>query len=1346
MERIKGLSIDLDLNTVKVQRGLTGLKSAVKGMDREMAANMSTFDRSEKSVAKYETQLTGLNKKIEYQTKVVQESEAKYKDMVKTHGEGSKKAMNAAADFNKQAASLNNLKSYTEGVTKEFQTFQKQQAIANSNWTKMGNAFSSAGKGLVSFGSTMGSVGKQLTSAITLPATAAAAALGGIAVAKGWNRLVGIDTAKAKLEALGHSAENVENIMGSALDAVRGTSFGLDEAATTAANAVAAGVKEGEDLTKYLSTTGDAAAIAGSSLSEMGSIFNKVQTSGKAYTGELQMLSDRGLPIYQWLAKEAGVTAEKVSEMASAGEISTDLFLKAVENNIGGAAKVMGEKSFTAGIANMWASVGRLGASFLDAGGEGGGFFSTMKPLIGEMTENLDGLAGYAQTMGEKFGEAFANVVDKVKTGVTWFKNLDTEKKKLVGTLAGLTLAAGPVLMVFGKMATSFGLLFTAISPVFSFIATHGGLLNILRIGFAALTGPIGLTVAAITALTTGFVIAYNKSDTFRNIVDKVKDAFVNAYNKVKEFLTTNPKLLSFVDSVKSGFETVKTKVMDAIGVAMGFVQDKIADVKKFWDAEGSGLLQAFQNIFNGISAVVTPIIDGLVSAFKWAFPYMKTIFSGAFSLVLSIAKSIWGNIQGVIDGGLKIIMGLAQVFSGLFTGNFSKMWEGVKTLFSGAVQFVWNFVQLTFFGKLLGGVKVFIKSFAGFISSMWTGIKNTFSTVVKWVVDFVKNRFTSMQTTLSNITTGISNFFSSSWNWIWNGIIMPVVRSIVDFVRGRFSTMRDTVRNILTTIRDTAKNMFDKVKSNIINPVRDAVSNIRTKFTEMKDKVTGIFTDVKNNVSGYVTDMVDTVKEMPQKMSDGLKSTAGKVGDGLKAVANKMTEQLGKGVNGVIGGVNWVLEKVGVSTTIKEWAVPQYAHGTDGHKGGLAVVGDGKGSNAGQELIETPNGRRYLSPANDTLVDLPKGTHVWSATETREMMDTPHYAWGTIKNFGKSAWGATKNVGSKIKDSALDVWDYISNPGKLFNKALDMLGVKAPSMGGSLKELGVGAYNKAKSSLKDFVINKVNGFFEGGEGGAGQKGKGWGSPFYLSSRFNPARRHPITGRVQPHNGDDWAAPMGTPFFAQAAGKVSYSGWGNGYGNLIKIQSGAYERRYAHNQRNLVKAGQTVKAGQRIGLTGSTGDSTGPHVHYEVRRNGIAINPRGLATGGLVNKRGFYELADGGYPEFVIPTDPARRTDAQKLLAIAGKQIQSGAKRPNQLPNPSSNNSSQSNNSQLEKLLAATLEQNELLKDNNKKLEDGFTALLAKTIDVFLNKEKVGRSVDEESGKRQILDGMGIAY
>ena len=114
----------------------------------------------------------------------------------------------------------------------------------------------------------------------------------------------------------------------------------------------------------------------------MGSIFNKVATSGIAQAEELNQLADRGIPIFQLLADEMGVTAQEVKKLASDGQVSTDIFLAAIENGFGGAAKIMGEESFTATIANIGAAISRIGENFLDAGGEAGGFFSTIKPML----------------------------------------------------------------------------------------------------------------------------------------------------------------------------------------------------------------------------------------------------------------------------------------------------------------------------------------------------------------------------------------------------------------------------------------------------------------------------------------------------------------------------------------------------------------------------------------------------------------------------------------------------------------------------------------------------------------------------------------------------------------------------------------------------------------------------------------------------------------------------------------------------------------------------------------------------------------------------------------------------
>jgi len=111
------------------------------------------------------------------------------------------------------------------------------------------------------------------------------------------------------------------------------------------------------------------------------------------------------------------------------------------------------------------------------------------------------------------------------------------------------------------------------------------------------------------------------------------------------------------------------------------------------------------------------------------------------------------------------------------------------------------------------------------------------------------------------------------------------------------------------------------------------------------------------------------------------------------------------------------------------------------------------------------------------------------------------------------------------------------------------------------------------------------------------------------SSNFGN-RYDPFTGRRAFHSGMDFPAPQGTPIYASAGGKVVSAGWHREYGNKIEIDHGnGLVSRYAHTYKMLVKEGDVVRPGQKIGLVGTTGRSTGPHLHFEILENGQFVNP-----------------------------------------------------------------------------------------------------------------------------------------
>lgn len=118
-----------------------------------------------------------------------------------------------------------------------------------------------------------------------------------------------------------------------------------------------------------------------------------------------------------------------------------------------------------------------------------------------------------------------------------------------------------------------------------------------------------------------------------------------------------------------------------------------------------------------------------------------------------------------------------------------------------------------------------------------------------------------------------------------------------------------------------------------------------------------------------------------------------------------------------------------------------------------------------------------------------------------------------------------------------------------------------------------------------------------------------------ISSRFNPNRKHPITGRVRAHKGIDYAAPTGTPIFAAGDGRVEFAGRKGGYGNAVIINHGrGITTLYGHMSRfgKSARGGRAVRQGELIGYVGSTGASTGPHLHYEYRIKGVHKNPESI--------------------------------------------------------------------------------------------------------------------------------------
>ncbi len=299
--------------------------------------------------------------------------------------------------------------------------FRSLGPVASAAGTAISNSFTAALNGVRRVSA---DAATAITSSLKGAGLAVAAGVAA-ATAGGFGRLSAIETAQAKLEALGNSTETVALILKNATDAVTGTQYSLADAATAAASAVAAGVKPGEELTQYLRLTANAAAITGREFSDMGYIINKTTTAGAAYTDDLNQVADAGVPIFQALAKEYGVSQKELRDMASKGEIDAKRFQKVLQETVGDGALAVGDTT-TGAFKNMGAAFNRFGAGLL------AGVYPIFQKVFATVTKGLDAITPAVTALSNAIGPSLQAAVG------AGLDRLLGVFESLKGTLSGL--------------------------------------------------------------------------------------------------------------------------------------------------------------------------------------------------------------------------------------------------------------------------------------------------------------------------------------------------------------------------------------------------------------------------------------------------------------------------------------------------------------------------------------------------------------------------------------------------------------------------------------------------------------------------------------------------------------------------------------------------------------------------------------------------------------------------------------------------------------------------------------------------------------------------------------------
>lgn len=559
--------------------------------------------------------------------------------------------------------------------------------------------------------------------------TTAVGTLAAVTAGKGIARALNIEDAQAKLKGLGHDTKTVETIMNDALASVKGTAFGLDSAATTAASAVAAGIKPGQELERYLRLTADAATIAGSSMEEMGGIINQVTSKGYAGMENLNRLTERGIPIMQWLAAEYGVTADELSKMVSRGEVDAATFRKVIEDNIGGAALASGETTRGA-IANVGAALGRLGAMFAGPG------LGIVRDFLNEVIVIIDGigtrlspvvenLQGQIDGIDFTFGEGVLETIDRITAG---FRSLSDMFSGFSGLTPLFTTLAG------------------AMAPLLNSLPLIGRFLP-------AISGPIG----AVVGLLAGLLIESEPlRDSLAGLAEEIGGSLTAAFGGAGDSLSSfGPMISELLQVLGSGLADAITALTPTVGLLIEAFGQVLAVV--------SPLFEPLMQIVTAALSLLGPLGE-LIGAI---LPPLIELFMAVLGPVVELAGTILTALMPVIDGLVQVLTGLIEFVIGVFTGNWEQAWTGIQTVFQGVINTI---------GSIFTGLGELI----GFVANGWV---TTLSGVVGWLQSTFSGAFRALVGFFGGIWANISSGVRNAWNGV-----MSFLGSIPNRIRGFFS------------------------------------------------------------------------------------------------------------------------------------------------------------------------------------------------------------------------------------------------------------------------------------------------------------------------------------------------------------------------------------------------------------------------------------------------------------------------------------------------------------------------------------------------------------------------------
>ena len=855
----------------------------------------------------------------------------------------------------------------------------------------------------------------------------AVSAVGGgitaLAAKGGFERALNIENAQAKLKGLGHSTEDISAIMDNALASVKGTAFGLGDAATVAASLSASGVKSGRQMTDVLKTVADTAQISGRSLTDIGTIFGSVAARGKLQGDDMLQLMSSGVPVLQLLATHLGKTSAEVSDMVSKGKIDFQTFADAMQEGLGGAALAAGD-TFQGALANVKAALGRLGE------GPGKIALESLRKAFNAAIPAIDALSSQLTPFLDKLNGQLGPYTDKaiglierfsagLQDGSITIQNIAGQIGTLAGAFAVFTGVGGNIDSITGffdllgtagdrgvtQLTSKVKSLPDGIKSVFSAFMSDGATMA------ENLAFPFQLAGEKISGSKIGQKIASlgsGISDGVGKITSTLKSKLVSGFASAAFSLEKNPVIIGLrsfggkLGGIASGVAGKAKAALGPIGDAFGGIVGP--RLQSGLNAVG-GLITSFFSPGNfikllGIGAIIAALVAGLgmldQSMQGQLFAMIGRLGAQLPGMLQNLSMQIAANLPQMIAQGAAILTALMGTISAnapkllstatlLITTLVQGLGQALPSLLPAAVQMITSLIT-----ALIAQAPMLIEGGMQLLQGLVQGITAALPMLGEQIPLLVQTIMTAlvaalpqlMQSGVQVVTSLIQGLVAAMPTLA--AMIPQVVMTIVDTLLANLPGIVSTGVRLLASLANGLVNAIPQLVRRIPAIIAELVGGIASRLPQIIQSGVQIIITLAGGLVQAIPQLVAKIPAIFSSLVSGfLSQDWGKIGlDIITGIAKGIAGAAGKLVDAAVdaakNALNWVKNKLGIGSPSKvfrdevgRWIPAGMAVGIDRNEGTVSKAATNLAKGALAPMLGVPDQYRALmDEATGTLTE----------------------------------------------------------------------------------------------------------------------------------------------------------------------------------------------------------------------------------------------------------------------------------------------------------------------------------------------------------------------------------------